>query len=109
MITRIVRRLSEGRRRVGITEFRHTTATWPVVVPFALVTPLDDVRFLFRLGDVFYVVGEHTQHWVLDRRRWYVPPASRHTPGGRFGDAPNDRSRSPTGGSATRPQSQGKP
>jgi membrane-associated phospholipid phosphatase len=56
-------------RSLGITELIQAEASWPVIVLFALVSQLGDVWFLFLLGGVFYVAGEYTPRWVLDRRR----------------------------------------
>ena len=56
-------------RSLGITELIQAEASWPVIVLFALISQLGDVWFLFLLGGVFYVAGEYTPRWVLDRRR----------------------------------------
>jgi membrane-associated phospholipid phosphatase len=59
----------EGGRSLGITEFLQAEASWSVVVLFAVISQLGDVWLLFLLGGVFYVAGEYTPRWVLDRRR----------------------------------------
>ncbi|SEW19505.1 phosphatase PAP2 family protein [Halobacterium jilantaiense] len=56
-------------RGVGITEWLHGGAEWPVVVLFALVTQLGDVWFLFLAGTALYVAGDRLPHLGVDRRR----------------------------------------
>jgi membrane-associated phospholipid phosphatase len=65
----IVRQAADPGRGVGVTEFLHGQADWPVVVLFGLVSQLGDVWFLFLLGGVLYVAGEFTPGWVIDRRQ----------------------------------------
>jgi len=56
-------------RGVGITEWLHGAAEWPVIVFFALVTQLGDVWFLFLFGSALYVAGDRLPRLGVDRRR----------------------------------------
>ena len=69
MIGSTTHRVFGSGRSLGITELIQAEASWPVIVLFALISQLGDVWFLFLLGGVFYVAGEYTPRWVLDRRR----------------------------------------
>jgi membrane-associated phospholipid phosphatase len=69
VIERTIHRVFGSGRSLGVTEFLQAEASWPIVVLFALISQLGDVWFLFLLGGVFYVAGEYTPRWVLDRRR----------------------------------------